>query len=226
MGFVGNWLVPKSIDSGDASTPIPLALVINALLLSIFVAQHTVMARPAFKSWWTRIIPESIERSTFVLLASASLGVMFWLWRPAPQIVWQFTHPAAVWGLTILSLLGYVIVFVASWMVSHFDLFGLRQVFFRLQERAYQPVGFRLVGLYKIVRHPLMLGFLIAFWATPTMTVGHLFFAIMVTAYIRFGTWMEERDLLAVHGLKYYSYKRKVPGIIPLPRLARREAHQ
>ena len=223
IGFVGNWLVPKSIDSPDASTPLPMALTINALLLSVFVVQHTVMARPAFKRWWTRVIPESIERSTFVLLASASLGLVFWLWRPATGIVWEFTDPVAVWILSGVSLLGYALVFASSWMVSHFDLFGLRQVWYRLQERSYRPVGFRLVALYRFVRHPLMLGFLIAFWSTPTMTVGHLFFAIMVTAYIRFGTWMEERDLVAEHGEQYLAYRRAVPGIIPLPRVIRTE---
>ncbi|HVU64589.1 MAG TPA: hypothetical protein VHC70_11475 [Phycisphaerales bacterium] len=214
--FVGNWLVPKTIDSGNASLPTPVALVIDGLLLIVFVLQHTIMARPAFKRWWTKIVPTSIERSTFVLLASASLGLMLCLWQPAPHIVWRVTSPAAFWGLTILSIVGYVIVFAASCMVSHFDLFGLRQVWFRVMGRAYEPIGFRLRGLYKLVRHPLMLGFLIAFWATPTMTVGHLFFAIMTTLYIRFGTWMEERDLIAEHGETYLAYRRAVPGILPI----------
>jgi methanethiol S-methyltransferase len=219
MGFVGNWLVPKGIDSGTPGALLP-SLLINGLLLSAFVVQHTIMARPKFKRWWTQFIPPSIERSTFVLLASTILLVTFWQWRPLPQIVWQTTHPIGVYGLSALSLLGWGIVLLASFMVSHFDLFGLRQVWFRLQAKAYRPVGFRLVGLYKLVRHPLMLGFLIAFWATPTMTVGHLFFAIMTTLYIFFGTHVEERDLIAEHGEKYLEYRRKVRGLVPLPKSA------
>ncbi|HMN40057.1 MAG TPA: hypothetical protein PKE29_04375 [Phycisphaerales bacterium] len=217
IGFVGNWFVPKSIDSGTGGALLP-SLLVNIALLCVFVAQHTIMARPGFKRRITTIIPASIERSTFVLLASASLMLLFWLWQPLPTIVWRVTHPFAVSALIGLSLVGWGIVFAASCMVSHWDLFGLRQVWFRLQERAYRPVGFRLVGLYRLVRHPLMLGFLIAFWSTPIMTLGHLFFAIMVTAYIRLGTWMEERDLLAEHGEQYLAYRRAVPGIIPLPR--------
>lgn len=219
MGFVGNWLVPKSIDTGTAGSLLP-SLVINGLLLSLFVVQHTIMARPAFKRWWTTIIPKAMERSTFVLLASSILLLTFWQWRPLPTIVWEFTHPAAWWGLTAVSLMGWGIVLLASFMVSHFDLFGLRQVWFRLRERTYRPVGFRLVGLYKLVRHPLMVGFLIAFWATPVMTVGHLFFAIMTTGYILFGTWVEERDLVAEHGEDYINYRRRVRGLVPLPRKA------
>lgn len=219
IGFVGNWVVPKSIDSGTTGPLIP-SLLINAALLSVFVVQHTVMARPAFKRWWTRIIPHAIERSTFVLAASASLGLIFWLWRPLPETVWAVEHPALRWALSGVSLGGYGIVLVSSFMVSHFDLFGLRQVWLRLRGENYRPVGFRLVGLYKVVRHPLMLGFLIAFWATPTMTVGHLFFSVMTTIYIAMGVWFEERDLVAEHGEKYREYRRRIRGIIPLPRRA------
>lgn len=217
IGFVGNWLVPKSIDSG-APGPLVPSLLINGALLCVFVVQHTVMARPAFKRWWTRIIPAAAERSTFVLLASASLALIFWQWRPAPGVVWSVEHPAMVWGLSALSLGGYLIVLGSSFLINHFDLFGLRQVWLRLREREYQPVGFRLMGIYKLVRHPLMLGFLIAFWATPHMTVGHLFFAIMTTGYILFGIHMEERDLVAEHGERYLEYRRNVRGLIPLPR--------
>lgn len=157
-----------------------------------------------------------------MLFASACLALLFWQWRPLPEIVWEATNPIAVWGLRALSLGGWAIVLLASFMVSHFDLFGLRQVWFRLRERAYEPVGFRLVGFYELVRHPLMIGFLIFFWATPVMTVGHLFFAIMTTGYIFFGTHVEERDLVAAHGEDYLAYRRKVRGFIPIPRRAAR----
>lgn len=219
IGFVGGFVVPKSIDSGEAG-PVGLALAVNTALLSLFVLQHTVMARPAFKRRWTRVIPASIERSTFVLCTCGVFALLFTQWRPLPGIVWSATDPVARWALVALSLAGWGIVLASSLMVSHFDLFGLRQVWFRFVERRYQPVGFRAAGLYRWVRHPLMLGFLIAFWATPTMTVGHLFFAVMVTGYIRFGTWMEERDLIAEHGESYLAYKRSVPYILPLPRSA------
>jgi methanethiol S-methyltransferase len=217
IGFVGNWIVPKGIDGGAVGPLVP-SLIINGLLLSLFVVQHTIMARPAFKRWWVKYVPASIERSTFVLLASSILLLTFWQWRPLPDIVWKVSHPAAYYGLSALSLAGWGIVLIASFMVSHFDLFGLRQVWFRLRARAYRPVGFRLVGFYKLVRHPLMVGFLIAFWATPTMTVGHLFFAIMTTLYIFFGTHIEERDLIKEHGESYMEYRRKVRGFVPIPR--------
>jgi protein-S-isoprenylcysteine O-methyltransferase Ste14 len=215
IGFIGNWLVPKSIDTGTVR-PISQSLLINAALLALFVLQHTIMARPAFKRWWTRIVPTPVERSTFVLLASASLGLIFWQWRPLPQEVWHISGPAG-FVLSALSLSGWAVVFIASLTISHLDLFGVRQAWFRFQNLPYAPVGFRLAGLYRIVRHPLMVGFLIAFWVTPRMSVGHLFFAVMTTGYILFGTWIEERDLIAEHGERYLDYKRRVPGLIPLP---------
>jgi methanethiol S-methyltransferase len=216
MGFVGNWGVPKSVDTGTPGSVIP-SLLINAALLALFVVQHTVMARPAFKRWWTRIIPKPIERSTYVLLASASLGLVFWQWQPLPQLVWQIGGVAGS-ALAVLSLFGWVLVLVASFAISHIDLFGVRQSWLAFKQRTYQPVGFRLTALYRIVRHPLMVGFLIAFWATPVMTLGHLFFALMTTGYILFGTWMEERDLIAEHGDAYRDYRRRVRGFIPLPK--------
>ncbi|GJM18239.1 MAG: membrane protein [Phycisphaeraceae bacterium] len=216
IGFVGNWLVPKSIDAGTP-TNLLTSLAINAALLSVFVVQHTIMARPAFKRWWNTIVPEGAERATFVLLASLSLLLVFWQWRPLPEVLWSVEGPLA-WALIAVSLLGWGIVFGSSFMINHFDLFGVRQAWLRLLGVSYFPVGFRLVGLYKLVRHPLMLGFLLAFWATPTMTVGHLFFAVMTSGYIAFGVWMEERDLIAEHGEDYLSYKRQVRGVIPLPR--------
>lgn len=220
MGFVGNWVVPKSIDSGTPGEMLP-SLLINAALLVVFVLQHTIMARPAFKRWLTQYVPKSIERSTFVLAASASLGLAFWQWRPLPQVLWNVGDGVPYWMLTGLSLAGWTMVLLASFMVSHFDLFGLRQVWFRLANRPYIAVGFRLVGLYKLIRHPLMLGFLIAFWATPVMTVGHLAFAILVTGYIFMGTWFEERDLVAEHGENYLAYRRKARGLIPIPKRAK-----
>lgn len=217
VGFTGNWIVPKSIDSGRAGALVP-SLLINSALLMVFVLQHTIMARPAFKRWFTRIVPRSIERSTFVLAASASLGLLFWQWRPAPQVLWAAETPWLRTALAALSLSGYGIVLLSSFMVSHFDLFGLRQAWLRFRDRPYRPVGFRLVGLYKLVRHPLMLGFLIAFWATPDLTVGHLFFSVMVSLYIAMGLWFEERDLVAEHGENYLKYRRSVRAIVPLPR--------
>ncbi len=221
IGFVGNWLVPKGIDDG---TPIGLvpSLLINGALLSVFVVQHTVMARPAFKRWWNTIVPEGTERATFVLLASASLLLVFWQWKPLPQIVWH-VEGVLGWALAGVSLTGWLIVLGSSFLINHFDLFGLRQVWLRFLGKGYTPVGFRLMGLYKVVRHPLMMGFLIAFWATPTMTAGHLFFAVMTTGYIAFGVWMEERDLIAEHGEDYLEYKRNVRGVVPLPRFKKTE---
>ncbi len=218
VGFVGNWLVPKGIDSGTPGPLIP-SLLINALLLSLFVIQHTIMARPWFKRAWTTIIPRAAERSTYVLLASTILLLIFWQWRPLPTVLWSVTGPAA-WILNGLSLLGYAIVFAASCMISHLDLFGVRQSWLRFRGMTYRPVGFRLVGLYRLVRHPLMLGFLVAFWSTPTMTVGQLFFSLMTTAYIFIGIWFEERDLVAEHGESYLKYRRSTRAIIPLPKSA------
>jgi protein-S-isoprenylcysteine O-methyltransferase Ste14 len=223
IGFVANFLVPKSIDSGTPGRLVP-SLLFNTAVLSVFVLQHTIMARPWFKRWWTRIIPACVERSTFVLTASAALGLAFWLWRPLPSVIWSVDTRAAAVALTGLSLFGWALVLVSSFMVSHWDLFGLRQVFLRLTNQEYRTIGFRIVGLYRLVRHPLMLGFIIAVWATPVMTVGHLFFAVMITGYIFLGTTLEERDLVAHFGDQYRSYRRRVPGIFPLPRPRRSRA--
>jgi protein-S-isoprenylcysteine O-methyltransferase Ste14 len=175
------------------------------------------MARPGFKRWWTRIVPKPIERSTYVWMASACLGLIFWQWRPLTQEVWRVGGIAGS-ALTVVSLLGWSVVLVASFAISHMDLFGVRQTWLAFRARTYRPVGFQLVGFYKLIRHPLMVGFLIAFWATPAMTVGHLFFAAMTSGYILFGTYMEERDLIAEHGADYLEYKRRVRGFIPVPK--------
>jgi methanethiol S-methyltransferase len=217
IGFIERFLVPKHIDTGPVEGIVP-SLLINSALLMVFVVQHTVMARPAFKRWWTRIVPASIERSTYVIAASLSLGLVFWQWRPLPTVLWQVDQPVVAGLIIAISALGWGIVLISSFAVSHFDLFGLRQVWLRFLGREYVPVGFRLVGLYRVVRHPLMLGFLIAFWATPLMTVGHLFFAVMVTGYIMFGTWVEERDLVSEHGETYLKYRRGVRKFLPIPK--------
>ncbi len=220
IGFVGGWIVPKGIDDGAAAALAP-ALVINTLLLCLFVGQHTIMARRWFKAWWTTIVPRAIERSVFVLASAGALGLLFWQWRPLPDIVWAVETPWAAWTLTGLSLLGWAIVFAASMMVSHADLFGLRQTWLAFVGKAERPIAFRITGLYKLVRHPLMTGFMIAFWATPTMTVGHLFFAAMVTGYIILGTKLEERDLIAAFGDRYRNYRKQVPGLLPIGPLLR-----
>jgi protein-S-isoprenylcysteine O-methyltransferase Ste14 len=216
IGFIGNWVVPKSIDTG-AVGPIGWGLLVNTGLLVLFVAQHTIMARPAFKRWWTQFVPKPMERSTFVLASSACLGLMFWQWRPWPAVVWSVSGPMGT-VLAGVSLLGWVVVFAASATISHMDLFGVRQAWLRFCNRPYTQVGFRLAGLYRIVRHPLMVGFLMASWATPVMTAGHMFFAVMITGYILFGTWMEERDLVAEHGEQYLEYRRRVRGFVPVPK--------
>ncbi|MGD9690035.1 MAG: methanethiol S-methyltransferase [Phycisphaerales bacterium] len=216
VGFVGNWFVPKSIDSGPGA-PLAEALLVNGSILSLFVLQHTIMARPWFKKWWTRIVPAAIERSTFVLAASLILVLLFWQWRPLPQVIWSVEQPLLAGALVALALVGWAFFTASSFMVSHADLFGLRQVAFRLLGREYQPVGFRLRGFYRLVRHPLMVGIIVAFWSTPVMTLGHLVFSVLTTAYIFFGTWMEERDLLAEHGESYERYRRDVRGFLPVP---------
>lgn len=217
IGFVTNIGVPKSIDSGTPGALVP-SLLINAALLLLFAVQHTIMARPAFKRWLTQFIPPAMERSTFVLAAAATLALLFWQWRPLPQAVWTVNDPVGYGALLGLSMLGWAMVFASSFMVSHADLFGLRQSFLGFVGRLYEPLPFKVIGLYRLVRHPLMLGFLVAIWFTPTMTAGHLYFAALVTAYIFVGTRFEERDLVAHFGEQYREYRRRVPSILPIPR--------
>jgi methanethiol S-methyltransferase len=211
VGFVGNYLVPKSIDVGGP-TNLSEAIVVNLLLLGLFAIQHSIMARPGFKQGWARIFPVACQRSTYVLLSSLILLLLFWQWRPIPMPVWQIGGIAA-WSLIGIYWLGWLIVFASTFMIDHFDLSGLRQAFCALRGAEVPGQSFKTPLLYKIVRHPLMLGFLLAFWATPEMTAGHLLFAIMTTAYILVGLQFEERDLIAEFGIQ--QYRRRVPMLLP-----------
>lgn len=216
IGFVGNLVVPKSIDSGPAG-PLAVAILGNTLLLGLFALQHSVMARPAFKAWWTKIVPPALERSTYVLISSLVLGLLFRQWQAMPGVIWDVDSQAGRSGLNALFWFGWLIAIGSTFMISHADLFGLRQVWLRLRNRQYAPVRFTTRALYRWVRHPIMLGYLVAFWATPHMTSGHLLFSLAMTAYILMGIFFEERDLAALHGNAFEQYRKKVPMIIPVP---------
>lgn len=213
IGFVGNLVVPKSIDSG-AVVPVGEAVVVNVLLLGLFAVQHSVMARPAFKRWWTRFVPPHVERSSYVLASSLLLILLFWQWRPLPGVVWGAEQPVAA-VLWVLFGVGWFFVLISTFLIDHFDLFGLRQVFAYASGQPHIPPPFRTPALYKIVRHPIMVGFVIAFWFTPTMTWGHLLFAGMTTAYIFVGVFLEERDMTHAFGVTYEEYRRRVGMIVP-----------
>lgn len=214
IGFVGNMGVPKSIDSG---MPIPIGqtLLIDAALIGLFAVQHSVMARPAFKSWWTRFVPKPAERSTYVLLASLILALLFWQWRPIPVVIWAVQTPLPTALLTGLFFLGWATVLYSSFIIDHFDLFGLRQVYLYLRNRPYTHPPFAIRSLYRFIRHPLMVGILIGIWATPTMTVGHLLFASLLTGYIFVGVVLEERDLARQVGTEYDHYRSQTPMFVP-----------
>lgn len=217
IGFVAGLLVPKTIDTG-LTVPMLEAFAVDVLLMSIFAVQHSVMARRQFKAWWTRYVPKEIERSTFVLFSSLALILLFWQWRPLPSLVWSIEHPVAAHALTALSLIGWLIVLTSTFLINHFELFGLSQVIKNMAGRDMPPATFRTPLFYRFVRHPIYLGFVIAFWATPTMSVGHLLFAAVTTAYILVGIALEERDLVELFGDEYRRYKARVPMLFPLGR--------
>ncbi|KAA3620376.1 MAG: isoprenylcysteine carboxylmethyltransferase family protein [Calditrichaeota bacterium] len=215
IGFVGNFIVPKSIDSGT-ETNFWQALLVNALLLSLFVIQHSIMARPAFKKWFTKFISPAIERSTFVLLTSLILLLIFWQWQPITSVVWKAENITVAMILTGIFIFGWLIVFLSTFMINHFELFGLEQIFDNLKNKQSQSHVLQVNFFYKIVRHPIMLGFIIAFWATPLMTLGHLIFAIGTTVYIVLSVkYLEEKDLRSYIGKDYEDYQKKVPMLIP-----------
>ncbi|MCJ0824516.1 isoprenylcysteine carboxylmethyltransferase family protein [Luteimonas sp. 50] len=223
IAFVAGVGVPRHVDNGPL-VAWPVALAIDLALLSLFAMQHSGMARPAFKRWWTRIVPPAIERSTYVLVSSLVLVLLYWQWRPLPTVVWD-VHGPGYWALIAISALGWLLVLASTFLINHFDLFGLRQVWAYARECTLADQPFVARAFYRMVRHPLMLGFLIAFWATPHMTVGHLLFAAVTTAYILVAVkFLEERDLLAQHGDAYRAYQREVPMIVPRPWHRRRGA--
>ncbi len=212
-GFLGDFLVPKTIDSGPEGG-VAQAILIDAILLGLFAAQHSVMARPSFKRWWTRIIPKSCERSTYVLISSLLQILIFWQWRPIATTIWSVEG----WPATLLTAMfwaGWVIALTSTFQIDHFELFGLRQVIDALRGAAERIQVFKTPLLFRLVRHPLMSGLLLAFWATPHMTAGHLLFAVMSTAYILVGVRLEERDLVAEFGVSYERYRQRVPMLLP-----------
>jgi len=215
FGFVGNLFVPKSID-GPAQVPLLQATLINAGLLLLFALQHSIMARPAFKATWTKLIPEPLERSTYVLLSSICLVLLETQWQPMGGIIWSVESVVGKNIITGIFITGWLIVLLSTFMINHFDLFGLRQVWFYFLGKKYEPLHFRVPFFYKYVRHPLYLGWLLAFWATPVMTVAHLLFESLTTGYIFIAIYFEERDLVKTFGSKYNEYKKKVPMIIPM----------
>jgi protein-S-isoprenylcysteine O-methyltransferase Ste14 len=216
VGFIGGFMVPTSLDSPPAG-PFGLALLVDLGLLALFAVQHSVMARPAFKRLLTRVVPEPIERSTYVLASSLALFLLFREWRPLGGMVWSIDSPAGRLTMQVLFGAGLLLVLVATFLINHFDLFGLRQVWLHLKGRAYRRLPFKTPGPYRLVRHPLYVGWLLTFWATPVMTMAHLVFAVMTTAYILVGIRLEERDLAVVHP-EYADYRRRVPMLVPFGR--------
>jgi protein-S-isoprenylcysteine O-methyltransferase Ste14 len=214
VGFVTDLVVPKSVDTG-AEVPLAEALLVDLLLMSVFAIQHSVMARRQFKRWWTRFVPKSVERSTYVLLSSLALILLFWQWRPIQAEVWRIDNPQLAMAVTALSFGGCLIALTSTFLINHFELFGLHQVTSNLTGRNMPAPRFRAPLYYQFVRHPIYLGFIIAFWATPTMTVGHLLFAAVTTAYIFVGIMLEERDLIDLFGDEYRRYKDRVSMLVP-----------
>ena len=216
LGFVGNFVVPRTLDSAPAQG-FGMSLLVDLGLLGLFAVQHSVMARPAFKRWWKAIVPESVESSTYVIFSSLALILLFWQWQPMPQPIWSVTDRTGVSALHVVFWAGWGLVFLSTFLINHFELFGLRQVWCRLIGKKLPPPAFRTPSLYRHVRHPLYLGFLLAFWSTPVMTMGHLLFAAATTGYILIAIQLEERDLIAIFGDRYRRYREQVSMLIPLP---------
>lgn len=219
VGFIGDFGVPRTIDGSPQGT-LAAAILVNLALLGLFAVQHSVMARRGFKRWLTRFVPASAERSTYVLASSLALLLLFWQWRPIGGVVWSLDHAAARAALYGIFAIGWGMILFCTFLINHFDLFGLRQVWLALRDRPYTPLRFTTPSLYRVVRHPLYVGWLLAFWATPTMTATHLLFALASTAYILIAIRFEERDLVAAHA-EYAAYRERVPMLVP--RLGRRE---
>ena len=220
IGFVSGLVVPKAIDTG-ADRRLSRRSSSISLLMSLFAVQHSVMARKEFKQWWTQYVPKPVERSTYVLFASLALLLLFWQWRPMPAVVWHIEEPEIAAAIAVLSFVGWVIVFTSTFLINHFELFGLHQVANNLAGREMPTPSFRTPLLYKFVRHPIYLGFIIAFWAAPTMSVGHLLFAAVTTAYIFVGILLEERDLIEMFGDEYRRYRERVSMLMPWRNLIR-----
>jgi protein-S-isoprenylcysteine O-methyltransferase Ste14 len=214
IGFVTGIGVPKTIDGGTI-VPLAEAVAVNLVLMTIFAVQHSVMARKPFKAWWTQYVPKAVERSTYVLFSSLALVLLFWQWRPIPAVVWQVSDPTLALAITGVSMVGWVMVFFSTFLINHFELFGLHQVANNLAGREMPAPRFRTPVLYKVVRHPIYLGFIIAFWVAPTMTFGHLLFAAVTTAYIVVGIALEERDMIELFGDEYRRYRQRVSMLVP-----------
>jgi len=217
IGFIGNFGVPTTLD-GARSGSLAVALAIDVALLGVFAVQHSVMARKWFKAWWTRLVPTPLERSTYVLFSSVALILMFWLWRPLGGVVWSVEDPIGRVVLYGLFAFGFGLVLASTFLINHFDLFGLRQVWLYLLGRPYTMLRFGTPGPYRLVRHPLYVGWLFAFWSTPTMTLAHLLFSLLTSAYILIAIQLEERDLVREFGDSYDSYRQSVPMLIPFTR--------
>jgi len=220
VGFIGNFGVPTTLD-GPARGPLVVALMIDVALLTLFATQHSIMARKWFKDWWTRIVPKPLERSTYVLFSSLALILLFWQWQPLGGVVWSIEDPFGKIALRVLFAFGWALVLLSTFLINHFDLFGLRQVWRSLQGQPYSALRFGTPGPYRLVRHPLYVGWLFAFWSTPTMTLAHLLFSVATTAYILVAIQLEERDLIREHGDAYEAYRRSVPMLIPFTRRRR-----
>ena len=222
VGFVGNYIVPKSIDSG-AVTDLSTALLYDLPLLALFALQHSIMARQGFKRAWTKIVPKAAERATYVLASALALGLLYWQWKPLPQTVWMASDANLVLLLSVLYFAGWGIVFISTFLINHFELMGLQQSFAGLRGKEPAPPSFKMPLFYKFVRHPIYTGLLLAFWATPHMTQGHLLFSIMTTGYIFAGFALEERDLVSFFGDTYRNYKQTVPAVIPFTKFGGRK---